>query len=204
MKNLMLLLTLFLFLFTTKIKAQGQFVGLGLHSNYTGYNLVLDYTKKIGKSEFSLGLKYLFRNPTGQFDEKVFEHKYYPDTAIEHWGINADFRHFYAIKGTNTKLGWFCNLQFTRSAVDALLQNPISMDTIVLTPYHSQPVSTLSTNIGLVMEVPLNENILFSTGIGGGINFWDFSKKSGVVQRAANTPTVFAEVKINLDRFKKE
>ncbi len=203
MKKSHLLLILISFFLISKAEAQKQYISLGMHSNYTGYNLVFDYTKRIGKSEFSLGLKYLFRNQAGKYDQNVFEHKYYPNTAFEHWGINADFRHFYSIKNTSAKLGWFCNLQFTRASIDTQLQNLIAPDTIVLTPYHSLPIATVSTNFGIVMEIPLNENVLFSTGAGAGVNFWGFSKNSSNLQWVLNAPTVFAEIKINLDRFKK-
>ncbi len=203
MKNLILILTLILFFISSNVGAQGQFVDVGLHANFTGYNLIFAYSKKVGKSEFSLGLKYLFKNEPGKYDQKGLNKKFYPDQNLEHWGISLGYRRLYPIKGTTMKLGWFDDFQFTNAGVDMTFIKNVTADTFVFENYQSNPIKVFSNTLSFIMEIPISEDVLFTSGIGAGINVWKPSKSSGTLNWYLNWPTVFAAVKVNLDRFKK-
>ncbi|KAA3630284.1 MAG: hypothetical protein DWQ02_18170 [Bacteroidetes bacterium] len=151
--------------------SQTSHIHLGAYTNNSGRNVVINFGWNFENSSLDLGVKYLFRNAPYDSAGHLYYRRFYPETFVEHWGLNFMYRYYFHLPKIDNNLFVFTNLQSTRAGVRNtifLSSNDQQSDTVV--EYKFDNVCQLENNIGIGFRARVTEKLSMHLGCGGGVS----------------------------------
>ena len=155
----------------------GQSISINYNDVHIGQNISLLFHTKKEKHQFYGGVKYHLNRIAHDNQNNIFRNRFYASNFIEHLGVQVGYNRIIPINNKNNLLIFYDN-QLTVSGTRG--ENFVPFSTIGNTiVYHQfimefQKIKALEQNIGIGLNVGLNDYFSVNFKIGGGIAFfWD-------------------------------
>ncbi len=158
-----------------QVLAQTSHINIGAYTNNSGRNVIINFGWNLESSSIDFGVKYLFRNAPYDSAGHLYYRRYYPESFVEHLGLNFMFRYYFHLPKIDNNFFVFTNLQSTRAGirnkhfwVDQNC-NCSGATSVVAVDSHFENVYQLENNTGVGFRAKISEKLTMHLGGGAGM-----------------------------------